>query len=114
MNVERVNGVDAQFETMEGIFFNLAGGGGEDGHIDVLEFGNVVYNRIAFQFGRAVFCTLATDYAAAFHVGCGFNGFKRITADVAVANDGSADFLFHVCKSFVSFLGVCWFFLMSL
>ena len=95
VDVEGIDGVDAEGETLQGVLFDFASGSGEDGNVHLREFADVANDGIACQFGRTVFCTVATDDAAALHVGSSLNGFQGIASDVAVANNGCTDFLFH-------------------
>ena len=46
MDVERVNGIDAQRKNLFGVFLARAGGGGQDGYVHVLQFFDILNNLI--------------------------------------------------------------------
>ena len=97
VDVERVDGVDAQGQYHVGILLTRAGGGGEDGHIDILQFADVLHHVILCQFCGLVLCTIATYDACHFHVGGCLQCLECILSDVAVTYDGGSDFL-HIYK----------------
>lgn len=106
MDVEGVNGVDAQGQDLVGIFLAGAGGSGQDGYIDVLEFADVFDYGVGGQFGGFVLVAVAAHDASHLEIfGC-FEGLEGVLSDVAVTYDGCSDFLhiilrFNECLSFV-------------
>ena len=46
MDVERVNGIDAQRKNLFGVFLARAGRGGQDGYVHVLQFFDILNNLI--------------------------------------------------------------------
>ena len=93
VDVEAVHGVDAEGEDFLGVLLYLAGGGGEHGHVDVLQFADVLHYGIACQFGGTVLCTLTTHHAGYLEVGRSLKGLQRIAADVSITHNGGSDFL---------------------
>ena len=63
MDVERVDGVDAQGQYLFGCLFTLAGWSGEDGHVNVFQFADVADDVIRRQFEGLVCRALPTDDA---------------------------------------------------
>jgi len=55
----------------------------------------VFHHRISGEFSGTVGGTIAANHTNAFHIGRSFDGFKGILSNVSVADDGSANFLFH-------------------
>ena len=95
VNIERVDGVDAERENLLGIFLARAGRSGEDGHVDVFQFTNILYHLVWCQFCGLVFCAMTTHDSGNFEVGRGLKSLDSVLSDVAVSDDGCSDF-FHV------------------
>ena len=95
VDVERVDGVDAEGQDLPGIFLARTGGRGQDGYIDVLEFADVLNYFVGGQFGGLIVSTVATHDACNFKVRGGLQCLKGILSNVAVTYDGCSDFL-HV------------------
>ena len=97
VDVERVDGVDTQRQDHVSILLARACWGGEDGHIDILQFADVLHHVILCQFCGLVLCAIATYDACHFHVGGCLQCLECILSDVAVTYDGGSDFL-HIYK----------------
>ncbi len=95
MDVERVDGVDAQRQNLLGILLARTGGRGEDGHLHVLQLADVAHHLVGSQFQRLVLSTLTAHDACNLEVGGCLQCFHREAPDVAVAHYGCSDFL-HV------------------
>ena len=94
MYVEAVNGVDTQRQDLAGIFLTTAGGGGEDGYIHILQFGNIFHYIVCRQFGRLVFCTISSYDTGNLEILCCLKGLHSELTDVSIAYNGCSD-LFH-------------------
>ncbi len=94
MDVKAVDCVDAHGKILESIFLYFAGGGAEDGYIDLSQFADVGYYGIGSEF-EGFLTNVAAYYAGNLHVGGFFKGLDCKPADVAVAYYGCADFLIH-------------------
>ena len=104
VDVEAVDGVDAQRQYLFGIFLAAACRGGEYGHVDVLQFGDVLDNVIVCQFGGLVLCSRTAHDAGYFKVFRGFQCLYGVASDVAVTDYGCSDFLHRYVLFIVSFL----------
>ena len=103
MNVERVDGIDAQRQDLLGIFLTRTGGRGKDGHIYVLQLANVAHHLIWSELQRLILGTLPAHDTSDFKIFCSFQCLHREASDVAVAYYGGSNFL-HVSDSFVGLL----------
>ena len=63
VNVEAVNGVDAKGQNLLGILLAAARRSGENSHVDVLQFPDVLHHFILCQFGWLVLCTVTAHNA---------------------------------------------------
>ena len=93
VDVEAVDRMDAQGQDFLGILLHAAGGGTQQGHIDMAEFADVAHDGIAGQFGGAVGSALTAHDACHFKVGCLLQGLEGIMSDIAVAYYGCSDLL---------------------
>ena len=94
MDVERIDRIDAEGKALLGIFLHLAGRGGKDGYIHVLQFLDVLYYGVIGEFGGLVLGSCTAHNTCTFHVGSGLDGFERILADIAITYDGCT-YLLH-------------------
>ena len=93
VDVEAVDGVDAQRQYLPGILFAGARRCSEDSHIDILQFADVAHHVIVGQFGRLLFVTLAAHDARNLEIGCCLQCLHCVAPDVAVTHYGCSDFL---------------------
>ena len=93
MDVEGIDGIDAQGQYLLGIFLARAGGGGQDGDIDVLEFLDVLDNLVLGEFCGLVGSPVPTYYTGNLEVGSGLQGLNGVLSNVAVTYYGGSDFL---------------------
>ena len=94
MDVETVDGVDAEGEDFLGIGLDAARRGGKDGHVDCFELTDVAHDGIGGQFGGLLARGVATDDAGHFEVGRSLQRLEHIFSDIAVTYHGGSD-LFH-------------------
>ena len=95
VDVEAVDGVDAQGEALKRILLDTACGSGKDGYIHIVEFADVLHDRVGSQLRGAVGITIAAYHAYQFHIGCCFQCLQGILAYVAISYDGYSN-LFHL------------------
>ena len=93
VDIEAVDGVDAQRSNLRSVFGTAAGRCSEYGYVNVFQFLNVVDNGISCQFCRLVLISLATDDACNFKVTRGFQRLNGVAADISIAHYGCSDFL---------------------
>ena len=103
--IETVNGIDAEGENLLGIFLAATRWSGENCHINVLQFCNVLNYLIFCQFSRFVLCAIASYDTSYFEIRCCFECLHRIMSDVAVTHYGCSNFL-HFMLLFNSFVSL--------
>ena len=99
MDVEAVDGVDAEPHDALCVFGAEACGQGEHSHVHILQFLYVVYYLVGCKLQGLVLVALAAHDAGDLKVGSGLQRLDGVVADVAVANYGGSDFL-HVDDPF--------------
>ena len=71
VDVERVDGVDAEGKDLIGIFLTATRGGSQNGDVDVLQVADILDDLILCEFCRLVFCAIAAYDTSHLHVGSG-------------------------------------------
>ena len=105
MDVERVNGIDAQGQDLLGKLLARAGRSGQNGNVDVLQFLDVLNDLVRCQFGGLVSITVASYYTCNLEVGSGLECLNTVLSNVAVTYDGCAN-LFHCLLPFICYVCV--------
>ena len=100
MNVERVDGIDAQRQYLLGILLATAGRSSEDSDVDILQFSDVLHHLVVGQFSGFVCCSVSTHHTGNLEVGSGFQSLNTVLSNVAVTHYGCSD-LFHLSLSFM-------------
>ncbi len=95
VDVEAVHGVDAEGEDFLGVFLAAACRRGEDCHVHVFQFGDVLHHLIVCEFQRLVLRSVAAHDAGYLKVGRGLESLNRELSDVAVTHYGCSN-LFHL------------------
>ena len=98
MDVEGIDGIDAQGKYLLGKLFTRTGGCSQNGNVNVLQLADVLYYVIGSQFGGFVGCAVSAYYTCYLEI---FGCLKRLNSelsDVAVTYDGCSDFL-HIVYS---------------
>jgi hypothetical protein len=93
MDVEGIDGIDAQGENLLGKLLTRTGGCGQNGNVNILQLTNILYDVIGSQFGGFVGGAVSAYYACYLEI---FGCLKRLNSelsDVAVTYDGCSDFL---------------------
>ena len=93
VDVEAIDGVNAQGHQALGVVGAGARRRAEEGHVDLLELRDVVDHLVGGQFEWFVLVTLTAYYACNLKIGGSLKRLDRVTSDVAVANYGGSDFL---------------------
>ena len=93
VDVERVDGIDAERQNLLGMLLARTGRRSKDGHVDILQFLDVLHHLILSKLGGFVLCATATHNSCDFEIGSGLECLDGIASDVAVAHYGGSDFL---------------------
>ena len=93
VDVEGIDGVDAQRKDLLGIFLARTCGCSQNGDVDILQFLDVLDNGI-----RSEFCWFVSGSASAYdtcylEVGSGLKSLNSVLSNVAVTDYGGSDFL---------------------
>ena len=94
VDVERIDGVDAESKALLRIFLNLAGRSSKDGYIDILKFCDILNDSDVSKLCWFVLSTLTAHDSSKLHVWCSLNCIECIFANIAITNDGYTN-LFH-------------------
>ena len=100
VDVKTIYRVDTQGQALQGVLLYAAGGSGQDSHVNLTQFLDVLYYGIRCQFSRLVCCSVTAYHACNLHVGSYLQSLQGILANVAITNDGHTN-LFHAMLCFL-------------
>ena len=70
MDVEGIDGVDAQGQNLLGILLARTGGGGQDGYIDITQLTDVTDYLVLGELGGFILSTMTAHHACNLEIGC--------------------------------------------
>ena len=93
VDVEGIDGVDAQRENLLGIFLARTCGCSQNGDVDILQFLDVLDNGIRSEFCWFVSGSVSAYDTCYLEVGSGLKSLNSVLSNVAVTDYGGSDFL---------------------
>ena len=96
MYIETINSIDTHSENLLGLYFYLTGRTCHDSHIDILQFGNVLYHFITCQLSRLVFGTITANNTCNFKIRSYLKRFHNRFTYITVTYYGCSNFLHFI------------------